>query len=188
MRLEEMTRAFEQYKELVKKTFLDDRVGRDPWAKKPEEAKTNGVNGVNGEEKDREWEMDYYFGSYAETEIHESMLKVGICSGVGNMLPFLIDRFARFRMQSEPRVTGTSFTTTKTISRGRLFWMLGAEPVFCQCLLRGRVRLKVHSSCGSSFHCFGGSCSPAVYAVDNSTIINKARKIVAENGFENIIT
>ncbi|KAJ3052541.1 hypothetical protein HK097_006072 [Rhizophlyctis rosea] len=146
MRLEEMTRAFEQYKELVKKTFLDDRVGRDPWAKKPEEAKINGVHGV-GEEKDPEWEMDYYFGSYAETEIHESMLKDAVRTE--SYRDFIYNNKSYFK---------------------------------------GKVVLDVGCGTGilSMFAARAGAAK--VYAVDNSTIINKARKIVAENGFENVIT
>ncbi|KAJ3285916.1 hypothetical protein HK104_009250 [Borealophlyctis nickersoniae] len=140
-RLEELQRAFEQYKELVKKTFLDDRIGHDPWA--------NPVKGskVEHEEGDEEWQMDYYFGSYAETEIHESMLK----------------------------------DTVRTESyRDFIYNNKG--------YFKGKIVLDVGCGTGilSMFAARAGAAK--VYAVDNSTIINKARKIAAENGLEDTIT
>ncbi|KAJ3045863.1 Protein arginine N-methyltransferase 3 [Rhizophlyctis rosea] len=145
MRLQEMTRAFEQYKELVKKTFLDDRAGGDPWAKKPEQKER--VNGVNGEEKDPEWEMDYYFGSYAENEIHEQMLKDEVRTN--SYKNFILNNKAYFK---------------------------------------DKVVLDVGCGTGilSMFAATAGASQ--VYAVDNSTIINKARKIVVENGLADKIT
>ncbi|TPX34234.1 hypothetical protein SmJEL517_g03080 [Synchytrium microbalum] len=92
-------------------------------------------------------EVDYYFGSYAETEIHESMLK--------------------------DRVRTESYRD----------FMYDNKDLF-----KDKIVLDVGCGTGilSMFAARAGARQ--VFAIDNSPIIEKAKKIVAENGLENIIT
>jgi protein arginine N-methyltransferase 3 len=61
--------GFQQYKEDVKATFM---------TKDNRESLAGSENEVVPKLDDEEIPMDYYFGSYAETEIHETMLKDSI--------------------------------------------------------------------------------------------------------------
>ncbi|KAI9101247.1 S-adenosyl-L-methionine-dependent methyltransferase [Phlyctochytrium arcticum] len=158
-RLDELTRAFVQYKDMVREAFLDEPVtpGGKATVRLAQSAKANGVspsasngatNGTEGDEEENpEWAMDYYFGSYAETEIHESMLK--------------------------DRVRTESYRDF--VYHNKDFF-------------KGKVVLDVGCGTGilSMFAARAGASK--VIAVDNSTIINKARRIVKENGLDNIIT
>lgn len=144
-RLNELTQAFMQYKEMVKEAFLDEPT--TPGGKATIRFdKSNDVASDDEGEKDEEWHMDYYFGSYAETEIHESMLK----------------------------------DTVRTESY-RDFIYHNKQ------YFKDKIVLDVGCGTGilSMFAAKAGA--KKVYAVDNSTIINKARRIVKENGLEDII-
>ncbi|KAI9310352.1 S-adenosyl-L-methionine-dependent methyltransferase, partial [Obelidium mucronatum] len=61
--LADLKAAFSDYKDMVRKTFLEDSAVSAP------------LPSAEGSGQKETWEMDYYFGSYAETEIHETMLK-----------------------------------------------------------------------------------------------------------------
>lgn len=67
---QQLESAFAEYKEMVRRTFMDKQV----------EQAANELNAVimpqETQDENDDWAgMDGYFGSYAETEIHESMLK-----------------------------------------------------------------------------------------------------------------
>ncbi|KAI8922575.1 protein arginine methyltransferase 3 [Powellomyces hirtus] len=146
-RLDELTLAFMQYKDMVKEAFLDEptqpggkatvRLGESQKEASDEEPK----------EGDEEWHMDYYFGSYAETEIHESMLKDTVRT----------ESYRDFAYHNKS-------------------------------YFKDKVVLDVGCGTGilSMFAARAGA--KKVIAVDNSTIINKAKRIVKENGLEDIIT
>ncbi|TPX66016.1 hypothetical protein SpCBS45565_g04769 [Spizellomyces sp. 'palustris'] len=140
-RLDELTKAFMQYKDMVKEAFLDEPTTKGGKATVRVDTSTDD------ESEDEEWAMDYYFGSYAETEIHESMLK--------------------------DSVRTESYRDFVYHNKG---------------YFKGKVVLDVGCGTGilSMFAAKAGAAK--VIAVDNSTIINKARKIVAENGLDNVIT
>ncbi|KAI9207012.1 S-adenosyl-L-methionine-dependent methyltransferase [Polychytrium aggregatum] len=139
-RLSELTTAFGQYKELVKKTFLDER------HIKPSQLTSAPIKPKEDDE-DAEWQMDYYFGSYAETEIHQQMLK--------------------------DRVRTESYRD----------FMYHNKNIF-----KDKVVLDVGCGTGILSMFAARSGAKQVISVDNSTIIKKARKIVAENELDHIIT
>ncbi|KAJ3018093.1 Protein arginine N-methyltransferase 3 [Thoreauomyces humboldtii] len=151
-RLDELTLAFMQYKAMVKEAFLDEPSApgqkatvRLPAASSAADDETCNEATANPAD-DPEWHMDYYFGSYAETEIHESMLKDAVRT----------ESYRDFAYHNK------SF-------------------------FKGKVVLDVGCGTGilSMFAARAGA--KKVYAVDNSTIINKARRIAKENGLEGTI-
>ncbi|KAI8819499.1 S-adenosyl-L-methionine-dependent methyltransferase [Fimicolochytrium jonesii] len=91
--------------------------------------------------------MDYYFGSYAESEIHESMLK------------------------------------DRTRTEAYRDFIYHNKDYF-----KDKIVLDVGCGTGilSMFAAKAGA--KKVFAVDNSTIINKAKRIVKDNGLDQIIT
>ncbi|KAJ3405867.1 Protein arginine N-methyltransferase 3 [Chytriomyces hyalinus] len=66
--LAEMKEAFAEYKEMVRKTFLEEPMSSGVGSAVSSKPAVIGAD-------ETKWNMDYYFGSYAETEIHETMLK-----------------------------------------------------------------------------------------------------------------
>ncbi|KAJ3184333.1 Protein arginine N-methyltransferase 3 [Gaertneriomyces sp. JEL0708] len=158
MRLQELTLAFAQYKDMVREAFLDEPTtpgGKATVRMSPaQNGTTNGNHSDLADDKnqdkeksDPEWEMDYYFSSYASSVIHESMLK--------------------------DRVRTESYRDFVYNNKH---------------LLAGKTVLDV--GCGTGI--LSMFCAKAgaehVYAVDNSTIINKARRIAKENDLSDKIT
>ncbi|KAJ3076735.1 Protein arginine N-methyltransferase 3 [Podochytrium sp. JEL0797] len=131
--LAELKTAFSDYKVLVRKTFLEDSAVSAPLPRKDGEKET--------------WEMDYYFGSYAETEIHETMLK------------------DRVRTESYR----DCFYENKEFFKDKIVLDVGC----------GTGILSMFAAKSGAKH---------VYAVDNSTIILRAKEIVKKNGLEDKIT
>ncbi|KAL2914338.1 Protein arginine N-methyltransferase 3 [Polyrhizophydium stewartii] len=133
-KLEQVTTSIRDYKDEVRKTFLDS--GRDAENPSGEEEKIEG-----------DWEMDYYFGSYAATEIHEIMLKDSVRT----------EAYRNFIYNNKD-------------------------------FFKGKTVLDVGCGTGilSMFAAKAGA--KQVIAVDNSTIIKKARAIAAANGLDGIIT
>ncbi|KAI8807166.1 protein arginine methyltransferase 3 [Cladochytrium replicatum] len=129
-KLAEVGDAYTQYRELVHKTFLSD-----DKEKKVLDLTEDG------------WDLDGYYGSYAEKDIHETMLKDTV-------------RTESYR---------------DAIYKNKDFF-------------KGKVVLDVGCGTGilSMFAAKAGASK--VIAVDNSTIILKARQIAAENGLDKIIT
>ncbi|KAJ3088712.1 Protein arginine N-methyltransferase 3 [Quaeritorhiza haematococci] len=124
--LAELREAFVQYKDMIRQRFLEDNAADTPTVQRePAE--------------DDDEAMDYYFGSYAENEIHESMLKDAV------------------RTES-----------------------------YRDFIYNNKQSFKDKASILSMFAAKAGARK--VYAVDNSTIIKKARRIAKENGLDNIIT
>ncbi|KAJ3184754.1 Protein arginine N-methyltransferase 3 [Irineochytrium annulatum] len=124
----ELQKAFDDYRSLVKEKFLLDEL--DPTA----------------DEDPEEWHMDYYFGSYAENEIHETMLK--------------------------DAVRTETYRDAMYLNKSHF---------------KDKVVLDIGCGTGilSMFAARAGA--KQVFAVDNSTIITKARKIVKENNLEDKI-
>ncbi|KAJ3168083.1 Protein arginine N-methyltransferase 3 [Geranomyces variabilis] len=143
-RLDELTVAFMQYKDMVKEAFLLDAPAPSTAAAIAPEA---NVENEGEEGEDQAWHMDYYFGSYAETEIHESMLKDQVRT----------ESYRDFAYHN------------KAYFKGKVVLDVGC----------GTGILSMFAARAGAKH---------VYAVDNSTIINKARRIAKENGLENVIT
>ncbi|KAJ3132691.1 Protein arginine N-methyltransferase 3 [Geranomyces variabilis] len=151
-RLDELTVAFMQYKDMVKEAFLLDAPAPSTAAAIAPESDGAAAKDGEGEgdgdgEGDQEWHMDYYFGSYAETEIHESMLKDQVRT----------ESYRDFAYHN------------KAYFKGKVVLDVGC----------GTGILSMFAARAGAKH---------VYAVDNSTIINKARRIAKENGLENAIT
>ncbi|ORY47346.1 putative arginine n-methyltransferase [Rhizoclosmatium globosum] len=132
--LAELKSAFSDYKELVRKTFLEDSAVSAPLPKRDAEGKES-------------WEMDYYFGSYAETEIHETMLKDVV-------------RTESYR---------DCFYLNKDFFKDKIVLDVGC----------GTGILSMFAAKAGAKH---------VYAVDNSTIILRAKEIVKQNGLADKIT
>ncbi|KAJ3161175.1 Protein arginine N-methyltransferase 3 [Geranomyces michiganensis] len=143
-RLDELTVAFMQYKDMVKEAFLLDSPAPAPA---PAPTSASEIAGKEESDQDQEWHMDYYFGSYAETEIHESMLKDQVRT----------ESYRDFAYHN------------KAYFKGKIVLDVGC----------GTGILSMFAARAGAKH---------VYAVDNSTIINKARRIAKENGLENVIT
>lgn len=69
---ETLREAFSQYKDMVRQTFYEDKAATlPPTAESPTPSSSSTI--VDGSAPT--WDMDYYFESYSELEIHESMLK-----------------------------------------------------------------------------------------------------------------
>lgn len=102
---------------------------------------------VEEEEEQGDWEMDYYFNSYAGNDIHESMLK----------------------------------DTVRTEAY-RDFIYENKASVF-------KDKIVMDVGCGTGILSMFAARAGAkkVIAIDNSTIIRKARKNIAENGLDHII-
>ncbi|KAI8915065.1 S-adenosyl-L-methionine-dependent methyltransferase [Entophlyctis helioformis] len=132
---EQLSSAFREYKEQVRQNFLEGQGASNADLDKP------------AENLEDEWEMDGYFGSYATTDIHETMLKDTIRT----------DAYRNF------------------IYNNKAYF-------------KGKVVLDVGCGTGilSMFAARAGA--KMVIAVDNSTIIKKARAIAAANGLDGIIT
>ncbi|KAJ3013289.1 UNVERIFIED_CONTAM: Protein arginine N-methyltransferase 3 [Siphonaria sp. JEL0065] len=131
--LAELKSAFSDYKDLVRKTFLEDSAVSAPLPKEDGKKET--------------WEMDYYFGSYAETEIHETMLKDAV-------------RTESYR---------DCFYLNKDFFKDKIVLDVGC----------GTGILSMFAAKSGAKH---------VYAVDNSTIILRAKEIVKQNGLDSKIT
>ncbi|KAH6572744.1 hypothetical protein BASA50_006881 [Batrachochytrium salamandrivorans] len=134
-KLETITLAFHEYKDQVRSTFLD--VSADTAAELV----------VPSEKIDGDWEMDYYFGSYAETEIHETMLKDTVRT----------EAYRNFIYNNKD-------------------------------YFKDKVVLDV--GCGTGILSMFAAKAGArlVIAVDNSTIIQKAKLIATKNSVDHIIT
>lgn len=129
-----------EFKDMVKKTFMTPET-RALTASLNEDAlltKDAKKNTVLENEEDDWFGMDGYFGSYAETEIHESMLKV---------------HYPSHRIQSELKATVILFTTTRIFSREKWCWMSVAEPVFSPCLRRKVFYSLIISRCCPRLRC-----------------------------------
>ncbi|KAJ8330390.1 Protein arginine N-methyltransferase 3 [Batrachochytrium dendrobatidis] len=133
-KLETLTTAFQEYKDQVRSTFLDSQNCID-------------LPSETTEKIENEWEMDYYFGSYAETEIHETMLK----------------------------------DTVRTEAYRNFIYNNKAY-------FKDKIVLDVGCGTGilSMFAAKAGA--KQVIAVDNSTIIKKAKLIAAANKVDDVIT
>ncbi|KAJ3394549.1 hypothetical protein HDU84_007723 [Entophlyctis sp. JEL0112] len=141
--LAELKSAFAEYKDHVRETFLKD-FASDGNA---ESSRGEILEKLMVESTKDAWEMDYYFGSYAETEIHETMLKDSV-------------RTESYR---------DCFYDNKDFFKDKIVLDVG---------------------CGTGILSMFAARAGAkqVYAVDNSTIILKAKEIVHKNGLSDKIT
>ncbi|KAI9350947.1 S-adenosyl-L-methionine-dependent methyltransferase [Obelidium mucronatum] len=133
--LADLKAAFSDYKDMVRKTFLEDSAVSAP------------LPSAEGSGQKETWEMDYYFGSYAETEIHETMLKDVV-------------RTESYR---------DCFYLNKDFFKDKIVLDVGC----------GTGILSMFAAKSGAKH---------VYAVDNSTIILRAKEIVKQNGLDSKIT
>jgi 2-polyprenyl-3-methyl-5-hydroxy-6-metoxy-1,4-benzoquinol methylase len=137
-----LEQTFMDYKQMVKETFYTQNKSIQKVIDSPE---AEGEVVLN---EDDDWfGMDGYFGSYAEAEIHESMLKDTVRT----------EAYRDFIYENKN-------------------------------YFKGKVVLDVGCGTGilSMFAAKAGA--KAVYAIDASTIIKKARMICKENGLDHIIT
>lgn len=134
---EKLQQEFKEYKNMVENTFMSSAVKQQLSAIRTE---TPTITDEPAKP------LDYYFGSYCETAIHQTMLKDEI----------------------------------RTL----------AYRDFCydnKDFLNGKVVLDV--GCGTGIlSMFCAKMGAKVYAVDNSTVIQKARQIAAENNLADRIT
>ncbi|KAJ3140894.1 hypothetical protein HK100_008433 [Physocladia obscura] len=146
--LAELKAAFSEYKDHVRDTFLREKDSSSS-SSLPSSSTISLIKQTTVENKKEEtaWEMDYYFGSYAETEIHETMLKDVV-------------RTDSYR---------DCFYSNKDFFKNKIVLDVGC----------GTGILSMFAAKSGAKH---------VYAVDNSTIILKAKEIAAKNNLADKIT
>lgn len=180
VQLSQTEAQFEEYRTRVKASFFDNLV-----ASAPEQSSSKDQE-VEEEEPGTvvvpQDEGNYYFNSYAHSDIHQQMLNVrfGLLYGFvclskafqfGCFHNWLGYRFYHLTKQDRVR------------TEGYRDFIYENKDVF-----KGKVVLDVGCGTGilSMFAARAGAAK--VLSVDNSDIIEKARKNITENGFQDVIT